>query len=196
MSHSEWRRYDESVTALDRILDAAGQVFADVGVQKATMVDVGRAAGCSRATLYRYFPNRESLHLAFVHRATLRIAASLAPDQQPPSATTLADRILGGIQAVRSDPLLAVWFTPENMAVPIALSQNSDLLQAMSSGLVGTLGTNLSHEDVERRGEWLLRSIVALLAMPAASAERERELVASFLIPVLTTQPDHHRSPR
>ena len=81
MSHSRWSRHASEDAAVDKLLDAAGRAFAEVGVGKATMVDVARAAGCSRATLYRYFPNQEALHLAYVHRATLRIARQLADER-------------------------------------------------------------------------------------------------------------------
>lgn len=189
MSHKGWRRHSDRAVAVDEILDAAGETFAERGVQGTTMVDVALAAGCSRATLYRYFPNQETLHLAFVHRATLRIAERLAADRREGAAESVADRILAGIAAVRADPLLAVWFEPENMAVPIAVSQNSDLLRAMAAGLVGELGAStLEPDEIERRGEWLLRCIVSLLAMPGADDEAERAMVTSFVEPVLIEQ--------
>jgi AcrR family transcriptional regulator len=190
MSHMEWRRHGDGEVAVDRILDAAGRTFADHGVQKATMIDVARTAGCSRATLYRYFPNQAALHLAFVHRATLRIAERLADDRRAGAPASLADRIVAGIAAVRADPLLAVWFAPENMAVPIALSRNSELLRAMSTGLVDQAGAGpLPPEEIARRGEWLLRCIVSLLAMPGTDDEAERALVESFVVPVLVAEP-------
>ncbi len=42
------------------ILDGAAQIFAIRGEQ-ASMNDVAEAAGVARATVYRYFPNREAL---------------------------------------------------------------------------------------------------------------------------------------
>lgn len=42
------------------ILEAAATVLADRGEQ-ASMADVAAAAGMARATVYRYFPNREAL---------------------------------------------------------------------------------------------------------------------------------------
>lgn len=189
MSHSRWRRHEDEDHAVDELLNAAHDAFAELGVAGATMTDIAAAAGCSRATLYRYFPNQEALHLAYVHRATLRIAQRLAGERRAGAPSTLTDRILAGIDAVRADASLAVWFEPENMAVPIKVSQSSDLLRAMSVGLVDQ-SDNESHsrDEIERRGEWLLRSIVSLLAMPGRDTASERVMVDSFLVPVLVSE--------
>ncbi len=190
MSHKPWPRHPEEELAVDDLLDAAGRAFAEFGVAKATMTEVARLAGCSRATLYRYFPNQSALHLAFVHRATLRIAQHLAGGRGAGSASPLADRILAGIAEVRADPLLAVWFEPENMAVPMAVGQRSDLLRAMSVGAIDQTDPNpRARDEIERRGEWLLRSIVMLLAMPGRDDAAERAMVESFIVPALTAEP-------
>ena len=193
MSHKRWARHADEQLAIDDLLDAAGRAFAAHGVARATMVDVARVAGCSRATLYRYFPNQGALHLAFVHRATLRIAARLAAERDAGTPDSLAERILSGIAEVRADPLLAVWFEPENLAIPLAVSQSSELLQSMAVGLIDQLGDGLESIEVERRGEWLLRSIVSLLAMPGRDADAERALVESFIVPVLVAAPQAPR---
>ena len=183
--------------ALDELLDAAGLAFERFGVSRATMIDVARQAGCSRATLYRYFPNREALHLAFVHRATLRIAAVVTPRSGADSPEAVLDLIMDGIAAVRSDPLLAAWFEPEHLPIPIAVSQNSELLHAMTTGLAGGLdGDPTSHAEAELRGAWLLRCIVSFLAMPAQSEATERAMLETFVVPLLipTTDPTRSRS--
>lgn len=150
------------------------------------MTDVARFADCSRATLYRYFPNQDALRHAFVHRATLRIAAELADERDDGMPDTLADRILGGIAAVRADPILAVWFEPENMAVPMRVAQSSELLRAMSVGALGEIApTPQAPEELELRAGWLLRSIVSLLAMPGSNEAAERAIVQSFVVPVV-----------
>ena len=186
ISHSRWHRHDNEDRAVDALLDAAGQAFAEIGVGKATMVDVAEAAGCSRATLYRYFPNQEALHLAFVHRATLRTARYLAGERRAGAPNSLADRVIAGLASVRSDPAMSEWFKPENMAVPIKVRQNSELLRTMSAALLAELGA-VPHcqDELERRAEWLLRSIISLLAMPGRDAASERAMVESFLVPVL-----------
>ncbi len=189
---TRWRRHRDEQVAVDALLDAAGRAFADLGVSGATMVDVAGYAGCSRATLYRYFPNQDALHLAFVRRATLRIAARMAEERDAGAPDPLADRILRGIAEVRADPLLAVWFEPENVAVPMAMCQNPELLQSLSVGAADH--PVAAREDIERRAEWLIRSIVSLLATPGADARAERLMVESFVVPVLTDAQDSQRS--
>ena len=45
----------------ERILDAAGELFADKPAATIGMHEIASAAGCSRATLYRYFPGKQAL---------------------------------------------------------------------------------------------------------------------------------------
>ena len=164
------------------------------------MVDICRYAGCSRATLYRYFENRHALHLAYVNRAALAIAATqveLPLHRDTDRVEVLTNRIVAGLRAVRSDSLLSTWFEPENLAVPIALSQDSEVLRALATGFIDDLHLGqMSSAEIERRGSWLLRSIVALLAMPGPDDVSERTMIATFLVPALLQDPITDASPR
>ncbi|OIJ67541.1 TetR/AcrR family transcriptional regulator [Streptomyces mangrovisoli] len=51
-------------TARVRILDAAHQLMLTVGLARATTKEIAKAAGCSEAALYKYFPSKEEL---FIH---------------------------------------------------------------------------------------------------------------------------------
>lgn len=148
------------------------------------MIDIAAAAGCSRATLYRYFPNRDSVRAAFVHRGTLQMAAAIA--RREGASDSPAERVLAGIAAVRSNPSLAVWFEPENVAVPLQVSRSSELLHALAAALLDDpADPSIDAESLAQRGAWLLRSIISLLAMPAPDAETEQALVRDTLIPAL-----------
>ena len=67
-------RFDRTSAA---ILDAAAHVFSEEGAG-ANLATVASAAGVSRATLYRYYPNRESLLEALVVYALSQAGDRLA----------------------------------------------------------------------------------------------------------------------
>jgi AcrR family transcriptional regulator len=66
-------RFDRTAAA---ILDAAAHVFSEQGTA-ANLADVAAAAGVSRATLYRYYPNREALLQALAAHALTELASRL-----------------------------------------------------------------------------------------------------------------------
>ena len=66
-------RFDRTAAA---ILDAAAHVFSEQGTA-ASLADVAAAAGVSRATLYRYYPNREALLKALAAYALTELASRL-----------------------------------------------------------------------------------------------------------------------
>jgi TetR/AcrR family transcriptional repressor of mexCD-oprJ operon len=67
-------RYDRTAAA---ILDAAAHALSEHG-NSANMAEFAAAAGVSRATLYRYFPDREALLDALASHALADAAARLA----------------------------------------------------------------------------------------------------------------------
>jgi TetR/AcrR family transcriptional regulator, mexCD-oprJ operon repressor len=79
------------------ILEAAAAVLAERGEQ-ASMADVAAAAGMARATVYRYFPNREALFEALgrlaVEEAGERLQAGRLQDVSVPEAFGRAVRAL------------------------------------------------------------------------------------------------------
>ena len=79
------------------ILEAAAAVLAEQGEQ-ASMADVAAAAGMARATVYRYFPNREALFEALgrlaVEEAGERLEAGRLEEIPVPDAFERAVRAL------------------------------------------------------------------------------------------------------
>lgn len=69
-----------------RFLEGGLEVFLRFGYRKTTLDDVARACGVSRATIYKYFPNKEALVRAFVaaYLQGMRAAQAAAVDPAAP----------------------------------------------------------------------------------------------------------------
>src|SRR6266853_1430231 len=57
---------ETGVSARERILDAAYELFSRRGVQAVGVNEVTERAGVAIATLYRHFPSKDNLVLAFL----------------------------------------------------------------------------------------------------------------------------------
>ncbi len=53
---------------LDQIIEGAGEVFAAQGFGGASVDEIARRAGISKATMYRYFPDKAAIFDAYVRR--------------------------------------------------------------------------------------------------------------------------------
>jgi AcrR family transcriptional regulator len=171
--------------ATTRILDAAGQLFACDGVASVGMAEVAAAAGCSRATLYRYFPNRDALRGAFVRREARRLGDKLARRAARSSdpAKRLETAVLGAVDAVRADPVLAAWFGPESAGIATDLAGASEVIEALAAGFLADLGAAgadaVADPDTAR---WVVRGVVSLLSMPGRDRAEERRFVQRVLV--------------
>lgn len=56
----------------DQILEGAGEVFAAEGFGGASVDEIARRAGISKATMYRYFPDKAAIFNAYVRRELVR----------------------------------------------------------------------------------------------------------------------------
>ncbi|MEU0543628.1 helix-turn-helix domain-containing protein [Nocardia sp. NPDC005978] len=181
----DWLSDDRADLAAERILDAAAALFAERGVTAVGMGDIAKAAGCSRATLYRYFDNRHAVRLAFVHRETRRIAARVVHQVRDIGDPT--DRIitamLGAVTEVRADPMLIAWFRAGESGPAGRISQDSDVIESIAAGLFTSNG--LSDPERGRLARWLTRIIVSLLSSPGRDADDERAMLEEFVAPVV-----------
>ncbi len=64
-------------TMSEALLAAARRRYARFGPRKTTMAEVAREAGCSRATLYSYFPGKEALYAGLLEDETRAFLSEL-----------------------------------------------------------------------------------------------------------------------
>ncbi len=185
-----WLREERTGLAAERILDAAGEVFAERGVGATEMSHIARAAGCSRATLYRYFENRHALHVAYMHRQTHHVMQDIAERLRHVTdpRELLVEAVQAALAAVRGNPVLASWFTGADSARTAELADASPVLHTLCAAFLG----DPDDPGTRARARWLLRVIVSLLTTPGRDAADEREMVERFLVPVLLA-PDGSR---
>jgi AcrR family transcriptional regulator len=166
---------DRRAPAVERILDAAGSLFAERGVDGVAMGEIAAAAGCSRATLYRYFPDRPALQLAFVQREAIRVGALVVADLAAAAGDPVTEAVLSALRHVRAAPTLAAWFRETDAGHTADLAQGSEVIEA--------LGLTMAPDPEAAR--WLVRVIVSLLTVPGGDAAEERRLVERFVAPVI-----------
>ncbi|MBY0289488.1 MAG: TetR/AcrR family transcriptional regulator [Mycobacteriaceae bacterium] len=91
-----------------RILDAALQEAAAVGLQRITVEDVVRRAGVSRMTAYRRYPRRDDLVEALVRRETQRFLGAVADaiDATEDPNEGVAAAFIAAVTFAREHPML------------------------------------------------------------------------------------------
>jgi AcrR family transcriptional regulator len=188
----DWLAARRTEVAADRILDAAGELFAHKEAATVGMHEIASAAGCSRATLYRYFENREALYTAYVHRESYRLYREMT--EQINSVVDPAERLIEGMLAslrnVRESPALASWFATTQRPIGAEMAEQSEVIKALTEAFVISLGPD-DPELVAHRARWLVRVMTSLFLFPGHDDDDERAMLEEFVVPiVLPNQPE------
>ncbi|MCV7411765.1 TetR family transcriptional regulator [Mycobacterium florentinum] len=186
MAGNDWLASSRSEAAVDRILDAAEQLYTARDSDSIGMNEIARAAGCSRATLYRYFENREALRTAYIHRETHRLGRDIIARTggiEDPREKLVAS-ILVTMEMVRENPALASWFATTRPPIGGELAGQSDVIAALAAAFLHSLGPH-DPAVIERRARWAVRVIVSLLTYPGRDENEERAMIEEFVVPVI-----------
>jgi AcrR family transcriptional regulator len=182
----DWLAARRSEVAADRILDAAGELFAQQEAATVGMHEIASAAGCSRATLYRYFENREALYTAYVHREAYRLYREMT--EQINSVTDPRERLIEGMMAsmrnVRESPALASWFATTQRPIGAEMAEQSEVIRALTEAFVISLGPD-DPEVVAQRARWLVRVMTSLFLFPGHDEADERAMLEEFVVPMV-----------
>ena len=181
-----WIADDVTEVATERILEAAEALYADHGLNGISMDAVAQAAGCSRATLYRYFDNRQALQFAFAHREALRIVEVVGNNIESISdpVERAVEAVVTAISEVLNKPSLLAWVSPNESGQISEVLRESPLIESFTARFVGGRD-DIPDLDLAR---WVLRCIVSILTVPGADEAEERRLIKRFLAPHLTVR--------
>ncbi|EKF22829.1 bacterial regulatory s, tetR family protein [Mycolicibacterium hassiacum DSM 44199] len=182
----DWLAARRSEVAADRILDAAGELFARKEAAAVGMHEIAAAAGCSRATLYRYFENREALYTAYVHREAYRLYREMT--EHLASVVDPRERLLEGmllsLRKVRRSPALASWFAITQPPIGAEMAEQSEVIRALTEAFIISLGPD-DPELVARRARWLVRVMTSLFLFPGRDEDDERAMLEEFVVPIV-----------
>jgi AcrR family transcriptional regulator len=89
-----------------QILDAAYRLLLAVGLRRMTMADVARAAGVSRATLYRRWPNVRAIVGTLMTREWAQLTAEVFDAPAPHARARLVDGVVLAVRRSREHPML------------------------------------------------------------------------------------------
>lgn len=195
-STTDWLNEERQEIAVARILEAAREVFLGDGIRGARMGKIAEAAGCSRATLYRYFPNKE----AVLHAYMVRVAQDFGEvlDEKLRGLDSLSDRIVEAVavsvELIREREDVAPFFSEEGLGLTAQLTSNTAAMRERLAGQIesesrsdriqGRLRSEVSADDA---AEWLTRVILSFSVLPGAAGDPVafRKYLKKMLIPAL-----------
>jgi len=183
----------------ERIIAAAADLIAVQGLRATSVDDIASAAGCGRATVYRYFPGgRSELLDVTLDRGVDRIFAACT--RLTDHATSLAEAVAGTINIavleLLTDAVVQQLLVdePDTMATLISPVRIEPLLER-AAGWGGEHFARFVEPAIATHiGQWCARVVTDHLRSPAPIIDITdptiaRSLVDTFLLPSLTPAP-------
>lgn len=178
----------------ERVLEALQECVLRWGVQKTTVEDIARAAGMSRATVYRLFPGGKSSMveagaLAMVTDLVDQVAFAVAA--APDLSEALTALLVVSTTVLADDEMLNFLMEHEQSVVEaqLALGGLDRLLAAVGTGAGPALQPYLGDSGrAEEAAVWAARTVASHLLDPAdgvslADPVTARHLVTTYFLP-------------
>lgn len=181
--------------ARKQIMVAAERVFARYGVSKTTMDDIGREAGVSRPTVYRYFRDRDTLISALIERRSRMLFAKARKFLL--EHDTFADQLVEGliflVERGRKDPLIRILVSPEHMQMAEQLIGSSGLAARLTAEMWDPIieramerGEIRPGLDKDKIAEWI--ALVQFILVGRLDFDRpddpaHRQMLRDFVLP-------------
>ena len=181
--------------AREQILVAAERVIQRYGMSKTTMDDIGKEAGVSRPTVYRYFGDRDTLLGALIERRSRMLFERAR--RYILTFDTFAEQLIEGLVYLvdhgRRDPIVKILVRPEHMGVAVPIVSASNLAAELTAEMWEPILTRAirrgeipSDLDLPAVAEWLALlqfALVGRLKFANADDPDHRMLLKSFVLP-------------
>jgi TetR/AcrR family transcriptional regulator, repressor for uid operon len=179
----------------ERILEAALDCFAEVGIRRTSMEDVARAAGVGRMTVFRRFESKDRLVqmvlIGVVNRAAVRVEAAF--HHEPDLETGLTEALVVAVKELRDHPLFAkVLRTEPESFLRTLTTDGASVIAVVRRSLADWLGSSrggpLSDADAEMVSETVTRLGMSLILTPGGlipldDDDAMRAYAARYLVP-------------
>jgi AcrR family transcriptional regulator len=178
-----------------RIRDAALVCVGRFGLAKTTIDDIAREAGCSRATLYRYYDGKPAILRAAVAAELDRVTSALVETghSQVSFADAVVAVVLRGAREVRGHDALQFLLAHEPEAVlgHLAFVPGDRVLVTVGDAIAPAFDRWLAPDACTRAGDWLARLVRAYALTPHPPVDltdpsAARGFLESLVIPGLT----------
>lgn len=187
---------------IDRVLSVTGEEAQRVGPDRIRMGEVAARAGVSRASLYRYFANKDELIRAYTMREFDRLFARIDEAMMPYSS--FEDRFGAAfayaIPAMRGHPVFAALLDiAERQIMRVTLQSGEvlgharDLVLERLNRAVRAGRIRIDQFDAAITGELMARIVISLLATPESIARLDSGEDASvfakrYMLPMIAGQ--------
>ncbi len=131
----------------DTVLDAARDCVLAVGVRRTTLTDVARRAGLSRMTIYRLWPDVQTLVADLMTREWASVVTPVgASEDGTPVRSQAVAALVAGVAALRAHPLFhKILEVDPEVLLPYLLQRRGTSQDFMLRALEGTL--RAGHRD-------------------------------------------------
>ena len=179
-------------------VDAAERCFSQFGLGRTTMSDVATAAGVHRATLYRYFADRDELVLAVLLRESRPIIARAARRMEKAANVEegLVRALVGAIEDLQASEQLPLLFATDFAASTVrSAAMSEEFVELARAAVFPALRRAQEAEqlrpavDIDDAIAWLLRVALSfLIESPQQSAREQTRLLHTFVMPAIFAQ--------
>ena len=161
----------------DRILDAAAECVLAFGVDRVTLAEIARRAGISRPTVYRRFPDTQSILAALLTARVVRVLDDAGDSETGRRA--LVARVVGVARRLRHDQIvMSVLHDAPELAMVYIAERLGTSQQILIDAVAGQL--KLAQEDGSvRAGD--PRRMAAMCLLITQSTVQSAQMVEPIL---------------
>jgi AcrR family transcriptional regulator len=179
---------ERATLRLANFLDAAANLFEEIGYEAATMTAIAERSGSGIGTLYHYFPDKQSMAFALLNQYAQEIEAYWKPLMEQAEIlphTTFAEKFLERItEFLRERPAYL-----KLLAAPIRFSRDPAARRALRVAIANAFRAkdpSLTSEKAVLAANITLQMVKSMTTLYAEAGPREKPLIIAEYKKALT----------